>query len=65
MAYAVKEKYESWLLKIPGVIGVSATRDRIIVYVVSEKAKLRVPSRLEGFPVEVRTVGRLRALWRF
>lgn len=56
----VKNKYEDQLLRIPGVVGVVATEDRIVVFVESEG--VRVPSSLEGIPVEKRVVGRVTTL---
>ena len=57
----VKARHESRLLSIPGVLGVAAdvARNVIVVYVESEEVAARVPSEIEGFPVEVRVVGRV------
>jgi len=56
----VKTKYESQLLSIPGVVGVVAGVDKIIV--LAEFEDVRVPSSLEGIPVEVRVTGRITPL---
>jgi len=53
----VKEKYEDWLLRIPGVVGVAAGDREIIVYVESED--VQVPSTLEGVPVVKEPIGRV------
>ena len=60
----VRARFEPVLLSIPGVVGVAAdvARGTIIVYVESEEAAERVPRELEGFPVEVRVVGRIAPL---
>lgn len=57
----VKARHEYELLSVPGVLGVAAdtARNVIVVYVESEEAAARVPSEIEGFPVEVRVVGRV------
>ena len=59
----VKRKYERNLLSIPGVVGVFAdkTRNVIVVLIESPDVCPNVPSRLEGYPVECRVTGRLRA----
>jgi hypothetical protein len=56
----VKEKYEDELLTIDGVVGVVATADRLIVMVETGEVCGRIPSSLEGVPVECRVVGRIR-----
>jgi len=60
----VKEKYEDELLKIRGVVGVLADErtNRIIVLVESPAVCERVPSRIEGYPVECRVTGRITPL---
>jgi len=57
----VKARHEARLLAIPGVVGVAAdlARNRIIVYVETEEDAAKVPSEIEGFPVEVRVVGKV------
>ena len=64
----VKEKYESWLLSIEGVVGVgvgkSATgKPCIKVYTREGGAQVQqfLPSELDGIEVEPRLVGELRA----
>jgi len=60
----VKEKYEDELLRIRGVVGVLADErgNRIIVLVESPTVCERVPSRIEGYPVECRVTGRITPL---
>ena len=53
----VKEKYEMQLLRIPGVIGVVAGDNEIIILVESED--VHVPSMLDGVPVRKEIVGRV------
>ena len=59
----VKRKYERSLMSIPGVVGVFAdkARNTIVVLIESPDVCPNVPSRLEGYPVECRVTGRLRA----
>jgi len=59
----VKEKYESKLLSIKGVVGVSAYGGKIIVYVEDADTMLRLPRMLEGVPVEPKIVGKVHAWW--
>ena len=63
----VKEKHEARILKIEGVIsiGIGLKKDKtpaIIVGIKQEKQDLirRIPSVLEGYPVEVRITGSIK-----
>lgn len=65
----VKRKHEVDLMKIPGVIGVgigkAASGGRVIQILVEEitrKVRESVPTRLDGFFVEVVRVGEVRKL---
>ncbi|MFN8483767.1 MAG: hypothetical protein U0768_12075 [Anaerolineae bacterium] len=62
----VREKYESQLLSIEGVVGVGIQRDEIgndviAVYVRDAAAKARVPKNLDGVPVKVDVSGEFYA----
>jgi hypothetical protein len=64
----VKARHEARLLAQPGVVSVGVGRDAagrpvIVVGVEEPSAELeeRLPRELEGHPVSVRTVGRVRA----
>lgn len=76
-ANAVKERYENWLLSLPGVVGVMlSTRDRmtgaaeagaepVIKIMVSSLKDLKtgaIPSELEGVRVEVEVTGKFRPM---
>lgn len=56
----VKGKYEAELLRIEGVVGVTAYPDRLVVMVESEDVCARIPSSLDSVPVECRVVGKVR-----
>jgi len=56
----VKEKYEFELLKIPGVVGVRATKCDLVVYIESED--VQVPDEIEGVPVRKVVIGKVRVL---
>jgi len=58
----VKARYESQLVSMPGVIGVGATENGIIVYVRTEEDAMRLPKEIEGVPVIPRIVGEVRIL---
>lgn len=64
----VKQKYQSRIMSIPGVIGIGigAEGDEqvITVLVVRKNADLekKIPSRLDGFRVVIRETGQVRAL---
>ena len=64
----VKEKHKASILKIEGVIsiGIGLKKDKtptIIVGLKQEKQDLirRIPSVLEGYPVEVQIIGTIKA----
>ena len=59
----VKKRYEQSLLSIPGVVGVFADTSRNVIVVLAEEPAVCVslPKSLEGYPVECRVTGRLRA----
>jgi hypothetical protein len=59
----VVSKYQSYIMSIPGVVGISPGVDRIIVYVRAEADSYYVPKVLEGIPVQVVVVGEFRPLW--
>ena len=50
------------LLKIPGVVGVSARGYALVVYVEAPEDAARVPREFMGRPVRVEVVGRVRLL---
>ncbi len=56
------KKLAKALLNLPGVVGVSDPRERIVLYVESPKYAEAVPSVLAGHPVEVKVVGKIRVL---
>jgi hypothetical protein len=65
---AVKAQYEKCLLKLPGVISVGIGRDEngqptIIVGLErpNPETEAKLPSQLEGYPLRVRIVGRIKA----
>ena len=65
MIETLREKVEPKLLKLRGVVGVSHThqsKNKIIIYVESEKDVKRMPKLLAGVPVEPIVVGRVKAL---
>jgi hypothetical protein len=58
----VRQSHEQELMAIKGVEGVgigndSIGNDAIIVYVRTEDAKIRVPSSIDGYPVETIVTG--------
>lgn len=57
----VKARYEPYLLKIPGVVGVGATDKFIIVYFKDMSHAHLVPDSIEGVPVVKVWVGRVWA----
>lgn len=58
--YVVKQKYENWLLSLPGVIGVGVSDDHIVVYLSSEEYAKLLPETIEGYRVEPVVVGTTR-----
>jgi len=58
----VKARYEPQLTTIPGVIGVGASDEGVIVYVRTEEDVTRLPKELDGVPVIPRVVGEVRIL---
>lgn len=54
---SVKQKYESQLTSRPGVVGVVAHPDKLVIMV--ESRDVEVPSQLDGVRVEKRIVGKL------
>jgi|GEM_PF-2601686 len=62
----VKSKHENELLRIEGVVAIKADRKRrcIKVYVKKEAEIEKIPRNLDGYPVEIERVGRIRLiLW--
>jgi hypothetical protein len=67
---AVKEKYESSIMEIPGVTGIGVGSDDrntglvIKVYVerMTPDLKKRIPGELEGYPVIAESTGEFGAL---
>lgn len=59
---AVKEKYESYLLSLSGVVGVGLSGDRILVYVVSSDFVGGIPVTLGGVPILTVVTGPVRRL---
>ena len=62
----VQSRHERSLMAIEGVRGVGVGRtaigdEALVVYVVDESARGRVPSELEGYPVEVSVTGEIDA----
>ena len=55
----VKNRWERILTSIPGVVGVAAEDDKIVVFV--EREDVQVPANLEGVPVVKRVTDRIRA----
>lgn len=63
---AVRERNEKRLLAINGVVGVAIGRspigeDALVVYLRGSSVKLRVPSEIEGYPVETVVTGPIDA----
>ena len=63
----VKAKYEKQLLRMPGVVSVGIGRNEngqpAIIIGLDEpnpETEARLPQNLEGYPVEVQTVGKIR-----
>ena len=64
----VKAKYEAQLLQMPGVVSVGIGRDEsnrpaIIIGLEgpNPETESKLPESLEGYPVRVRTVGKITA----
>ena len=64
----VKTKYETQLLQMPGVVSVGIGRDEIgqpaIVVGLdgpNPATEARLPAQLEGYPVRVQMVGKIKA----
>jgi len=57
----VKEKHETELLAIPGVVGVSVDLKvrAIVVYVETADVCAKLPKTLEGYPVRCEVVGKI------
>lgn len=55
---------EEMLLPVEGIVGISHREDppRIIVYIEHEKYRSKVPTKIDGFDVEVKVTGRIKAL---
>ena len=63
MVVSVKRKYEEWLKKTRGVVGVAVGNQHIIVYVEEITPEVQaIPKTLEGVPVEIKVVGKIRLL---
>jgi len=58
----VKTRYEPQLTALPGVIGVGASDEGVIVYVRTEEDAMRLPREIEGVPVIPKVVGEVRIL---
>ena len=59
---SVRQRHEFSLKNIDGVIGVSNTGDKIIVYVTDESVIPSVPKNIEGIPVQINISGVVRPL---
>ena len=61
----VKSKHEDELLRIEGVVAIKADRKRrcIKVYVKKEAEIEKIPRNLDGYPVEIERVGRIRLIF--
>mgnify|MGYP006277413755 FL=1 len=63
-----KQKHESQLMQLPGVVGVGLgkqeDRDVIVILVseLSRKLERRLPTSIEGFEVRIQESGPIRAL---
>lgn len=53
---------ESSILSLPGVVGISVSNPRIVIYVESEEYITAVPRRIAGIEVETRVIGKVIAL---
>jgi len=64
MVEGVRKKIEMKLLELEGVVGVSHEnpKEKIILYVESQKDVRRMPRVLAGIPVETVVIGKVRAL---
>jgi hypothetical protein len=63
----VRDRNEQQLLAIEGVKGVGIGRDRIgddafVVYALDASVRARVPTEIEGYPVEITITGEIDAL---
>jgi len=60
----VKERHESRLLAIPGVVGVGVNLETrtIVVYVETADVCARLPRSLDGYPVRCEVVGKIRVV---
>jgi len=58
----VKERYKDYLLKLPNVVGVGVSNQHIVVMVEKLTPEIRemLPKTLDGIPVEIIEVGRIR-----
>jgi hypothetical protein len=64
---SVRARHERRLMAIDGVLGVAVGRnklghDAIVVYLRDASVKSRIPSEVEGYPVETETTGPIDAL---
>jgi hypothetical protein len=64
----VKTKYEAQLLQMPGVVSVGIGRDEngkpaVIIGLESPnpETESKLPTKLEGYPVRIQTVGQIKA----
>ncbi|RLI75103.1 hypothetical protein DRO97_04115 [Archaeoglobales archaeon] len=63
----VKERHKDELFRIKGMVAIEADRKRncIKVYIKKEAETEGIPRNLEGYPVEVEKVGKVRLIfWR-
>ena len=66
--HQVKEKYQTKIMKIPGVVGIGVGKendDDAIVVMVAEltpTVQKKVPDQLKGFPIVVQETGVISAL---
>ena len=64
----VKKKYETRIMKIPGVVGIGVGKENeldAVMVLVAERTRLvdkKVPKQLKGFPVVIQETGVIRAL---
>lgn len=61
-AFEVRKTLEAGLLAMPDVVGVSHTKDKIIVYTESEP---NIPSEIAGYPVQFVKAGHVVALQQY
>jgi len=64
----VKRKNETWLMALPGVVGVGIAKKagtrviQVLVKDVTKEVRDKVPSMIDGHPTDVVRVGEIRRL---